>query len=424
MPAFRRPFYGWAIVAVAFLALVAGTAAGPSAFSVFVQPMATDLGWHRSVLSAGLSLGTLVGAAVAPLVGSLVDRFGARTMLALAGLGLGVALLGLAAATTPLAFYAAYGLARAIDMSLITVGATTAVSNWFVRRRGRAMGLALLGSSVGLAIVAPLAQWIISTADWRLAWAVLGVGSTLVLTPAAWLIVRRRPEDYGLHPDGDAAPAVESRPPAARGPSAVDGASWTLRAAVRTPAFWILVAATTAAFAAAAGISTHQVALLTDNGLPAATAASMVSVQAIAWMAGNVVWGFSAERLPASRALGLTFLLGAGAAGLVVAADSLPLALAYAVGYGLALAGLETVESIVWADYFGRASLGAIRGFTRPFLLGGNAAGTFAAGLVYDLVGNYAPIFLAFALLLGLSAGLMVVLPGPRAAAADQAVGG
>lgn len=416
----QRPFYGWAVVGVAFLALVAGTAAGPSAFSVFVKPMTDDLGWDRAVLSGGLSLGTLVGGLVAPALGPLIDRFGTRLMLSAAGVGMGGALLALALTSSPLSFYLAYGVARAVDMSLINVGATTAVANWFVRQRGRALGLALLGSSVGLAAMVPVSQWIIETAGWRTAWAVLGAGCALILTPAAWLIVRRRPEDLGLQPDGERAPSPDGqpRPAPARAP-----ADWTLRAALRARAYWLLVAVTTIGLAAAGGMSTHQVALLVDNGLPAAVAAGAVSVQALAWMAGNLLWGFAVERVAARAALALIYLLAAGAAALVVVAQTPALALLYGVGYGLAVAGLETVEAVVWADYFGRASLGAIRGFTRPFLLGGNAAGTFAAGLVYDRAGSYGPAFIGFALLLALGAGIVLRLPRAEAAQSRGAGG-
>lgn len=397
-----RLFYGWVIAGVGWLAVLAGTPMGPTAFSVFIQPMSDDLGWSRTTISGALSLGTLAGAAAAPLAGVLVDRYGARAMLTLAGLGLGVSMLGIAVSASPIVFYLAYGLGRMIDMGVILVATTAALASWFVRRRGRAIGLAMMGGSVGLVVLVPVAQAIIERHGWRAAWLVFAAAVTCTLAPAAALAVRRRPENVGL-PVSPSLPALSAE------------AHWTLRRALGTASFWLLTGATSLGLLAFAGVSTHQIPALVERGLSPATAAWVVSLHAAAWAVGNLAWGFVSERLPVRYSLALVYCLGVGAVLLLREARSVEIAVAYALVYGLMVGGLETVESVIWADYFGRSSLGAIRGFSRPFLLAGNALGTLLAGLAYDLTGGYGVALAVFAALLAVSAGLMLLARPPSA---------
>ena len=183
---------GWHVVAVGFLAMVAGTPVGPAGFAIFLLPMSDDLGWGRDLLGGGVAAGTLAGALVAPWVGRMVDRHGARAMLTLGGLGLGASYIGLSLVppSAPWLFYLAYGLGRLIDMAVILLGATVAVSAWFSEQRGRAIGLVLSGNPIGVLLLVPLVQLVILESGWRPAWLVLGLTSWLVLVPAAWLLVR------------------------------------------------------------------------------------------------------------------------------------------------------------------------------------------------------------------------------------------
>ena len=407
-----RPFfYGWVIVGVGTLAMFAATLTGGAGFSVFIQPMATDLGWNRSVLAGALSAGTVVGAIVAPLFGRLIDAYGARLALTLCGLGIAATLAGVSGLQTEVQFFVLYGLARAIDMGALNIAVTTAVANWFVRRRGRALGIAMTGNALGVMLLVPLAQWLIEGPGWRTAWLVVGVGSGLALAVAAGLFLRRRPEDLGLRPDGDTAVAGESA-----GRSLGDGeTAWTASMAVRSRAFWLLVAASAATHLAVSGLTTHQVAVLIEQGISPLAAAGGVSLYGFAWTVGSLVWGFVIERLAARRALALAGLLVAGCAvGILWIREPLWV-VPYALVYGLANGAKEALDAVVWADYFGRHSVGAIRGLSRPVVVGSSALGAFGGGLGYDLAGSYAPAVLAlgFIALLGAAAALAARPPRP-----------
>jgi MFS family permease len=426
-------FHGWWVVLVAVVAMFAATLTGGSGFSVFVLPISNDLGWDRRTIAGALSLGTILGALAAPYFGRLVDLYGARVMLTATGLGLGVTLLPIAWVQLPVFFYLFFGSARLIDMGILNTAATTAVANWFIRLRGRALGLTVAGNAIGVAIMTPLAQWIIEGWGWRVAWFLLALASAAILTPLAWWLVRRRPEDLGLRPDGD--PALIPSPPvpgavpslpasagngprrgARRAPAQDEGADlgpdWSLDRALRTATFWLLVTSSSLGMFSIAGLNFHQVPTLIDNGLDASTVAWLVSLFALGWAFGCVLWGLVVEHVPSRYALALVQLLAGACMLAVTHIRDVPTAILYAAAYGLMSGGKETLDAVVWADYFGRRSLGAIRGFSRPLIVGANAGGGFVAGWAYDSLGSYAAIFTVFGFL-AVFGGLLVLAAKP-----------
>lgn len=414
-------FYGWVIVSVGVTAMFAATFTGGAGFSVFLKPMAEDLGWPRALLAGGLSVGTLTGALLAPFFGALADRIGARVVLTLCGLGIAASLGVVSFATEPLTFLAAFGFSRAIDMGALNVAVSTSVSNWFVRQRGRALGIAMAGNAIGVVILVPVAQQIIMTAGWRTAWLVLGGGTGLLLAVLAAIFLRHRPEDMGLQPDGAlliADGATQSSVEAAE--------DWTVRQAVHARGFWLLVTANAFGQAAISGLTIHQAALLQSNGISASVAAIAVSFYGLTWAAGSIGWGRLAERVPSNLALAFSFSLVAVCAVAVPHVRLDAVALIFALTYGLANGGKEALDALVWADYFGRRSVGGIRGLSRPFVIGASASGPVLGGLGYDVFGSYSTVVLVFAALAAIGAAAAwtarrPVLPDDRPSIATEA---
>lgn len=407
-----RVFHGWWVVLVSVLAMFAATLTGGSGFSVFVLPISAELGWDRKTIAGALSVGTILGALAAPYAGRLVDRYGARVMLTATGLGLAITLVPLAWVQTPLMFYLGYSSARLIDMGVLNTAATTAVANWFVRRRGRALGLTMAGNAIGIALLVPLAQQIISGWGWRTAWFVLALGVTALLTPLAWWLVRRRPEDLGLRPDGDLAlPTGPASAAAGRAATPLQ-ADWALGAAVRSPAFWLLTLSGSLSMFAIAGMSIHLVPLLIDNGLDTAVVAWLVSLYGLCMTSGCLTWGLVTERIPSRYALALAYLLAGGSMLALNRVNAVGPAMFFIAVYGLVNGGKETLDAVVWADYFGRRSLGAIRGSSRPLIVGAYSGGGFVAGWAYDSFGSYAGVITVFGLL-AIGGGLLVALARP-----------
>jgi MFS family permease len=413
----RLPFfYGWIVVVVATFAMFAATLTGGAGFSVFIAPMSRDLGWSRSTLVGALTIGTIVGALLAPFAGRLIDAYGARLALTLCGAGIALTLTAVANVTTELTFLLAYGAARAIDMGALNLAVTTAVANWFVRMRGRALGIATAGNALGVMLLVPLIQWMIDGPGWRLAWLVVGAGSGAMLAVASAILLRRRPEDLGLRPDGD----TERTVTADAAPVVPVEVEWTAGRAARSPAFWLLVTATCASQFAGTGLTTHQTALLAENGLDPMTVAAAIGLYGFIWTASTMTWGFLVERVSARVVLGLVSVLVAGCCIGALLVRAPWMLLVYVAAYGLIGGARDALDATVWADFFGRRAVGAIRGLSRPFVVGSGALGGFAGAVGYDLSGNYTTTMLTFAAisLTGLVASVAAVPPRDRATAA------
>ena len=417
----RTPFfYGWVILSTAASTQVVRNATASLTIAVFIFPLSEELGWSRTLIAGAASFGGLAASFVSPGVGWLVDRYGARLVLTASILILGLSTISLAWATIPVAFYLAYGVGRVIFSSPISIGSPVVVSRWFVRMRGRATGILFGSHSIGLVAFPLIASVIIGTSGWREAWIVLGLlVLAIALLPTALLIVQQ-PEDVGLSPDGDP-PIAESeiREAAEAGQSAASAAPpeepvWTLREAMRTPALWMFATATGMVFLVQAGVNTHLAAYLRDQGLSAAFAGFGISLNAAFLGLGNIFWGWITEKLQPRYALAGVAIFVGGSSAVFIIADSTPEILVYSVLFGFGVGGLLSVPPVGYADYYGRRSLGVIRGVTEPLTTFGQAIGAIVAGIVFDYTGSYQLAFTAFAIMGGLATVLVLFARPPR----------
>ena len=409
--AHRLPFYyGWVVLYSAATTQVVRNSAASLTIAVFMIPLADDLGWSRTLIAGAASVGGLVASGVSPLVGWLVDRYGARQVLAASVFIMGLSTIALAWATVPVAFYIAYGISRVIFASPVPIGASVVVSRWFVRMRGRTNGILFASHSIGLIAFPLIASAVIASRGWQDAWIVLGALVWIIaLVPVTFLIVQR-PEDLGLRPDGDAEPSATDT----AGAPAPEEPAWTLKEAMRTPALWLLAAGVGTLFLVQAGINTHMAALLRDQGLSLFLSGVGLSLNAAFMGAGSLAWGWIAERLPARYVLAGVSVAVAVPALLFLTADTTAKALAIASLFGFGVGGMLSVPPVAYADYYGRRSLGAIRGVTEPFTSLEQAVGAVASGIVYDLTGSYAIALIAFAILGGVTAVVILFARPPR----------
>ena len=409
--AHRLPFYyGWVVLYSAATTQVVRNSAASLTIAVFMIPLSDDLGWSRTLIAGAASVGGLVASGVSPLVGWLVDRYGARQVLAASVFIMGLSTIALAWATVPVAFYIAYGISRVIFASPVPIGASVVVSRWFVRMRGRTNGILFASHSIGLIAFPLIASAVIASRGWQDAWIVLGALVWIIaLVPVTFLIVQR-PEDLGLRPDGDAEPSATDT----AGAPAPEEPAWTLKEAMRTPALWLLAAGVGTLFLVQAGINTHMAALLRDQGLSLFLSGVGLSLNAAFMGAGSLAWGWIAERLPARYVLAGVSVAVAVPALLFLTADTTAKALAIASLFGFGVGGMLSVPPVAYADYYGRRSLGAIRGVTEPFTSLEQAVGAVASGIVYDLTGSYAIALITFAILGGVTAVVILFAKPPR----------
>jgi MFS family permease len=394
----RLPFfYGWVVVAVAFVTMALGVNAR-TAFSLLFPPILDEFGWERGVIAGAFSFGFLVSAVLSPSLGRLMDRRGPRLVMEL---GVGLVALGLLLAPLirqPWHLYATLGvLVGGGSVCLAYTGQALYLPNWFVRRRGLAMSLAYSGVGVGSIVIMPWLQAVIGGSGWRSACWTLGLLVLGLLAPLN-LLLRHRPQDLGLAPDGDA-PTAGGR---ATSPvsNVVDHAwaaiDWTLGRAVRTTRFWWLMLGYGTGLFAWYAVQVHQTTYLVEVGFGAADAAWALGFVSLVGIPGQIALGHISDRI------GREWVWMVGSVGFAVCYAALlglahaptPALLAVMVGaQGLLGYGYTSVIGAIAAEIFQGRHYGTIFGTLMLAAIGGGAAGPWVTGALHDATGSYAPAF-------------------------------
>ena len=413
----RLPFfYGWIVVAVAFVTMGLGVNAR-TAFSLLFPPILDEFGWERGVTAGAFSFGFLVSAILSPSLGRLMDRRGPRFVMEM-----GVALVGAGLLLAPLMqrpwhLYATLGLlVGGGSVCLSYTGQSLYLPSWFVRRRGLAMSLAFAGVGVGSIVLLPAVQTIIGRAGWRTACVAMGLLVLTVLAPLN-LLVKRRPEDLGLAPDGDqAAHGGASGPPSNVIDAAWVAIDWTLALAMRTTRFWWIALGFFGGLFAWYAVQVHQTQYLVEVGFSPAHAAWALGFVSLAGIPGQIVLGHVSDRI------GREWVWTVGSLGFMLCYLALLLlrelptpALLYVMvlTQGMLGYGLTSVIGAIPAEIFQGRHYGVIFGTLMLAAIGGGAAGPWVAGALYDATGSYTP---AFWLAIGASAlsAVAIWLAAPR----------
>ena len=411
-------FYGWYIVGVGFLANVASSFALASTLSIFLKPLTTELGISRGVFSLLRSGEGIIGACLAPLVGTLVDRYGGRWLMAIGAIVVGVGYFFLGHVDS-------FNQFAAIRLTLVSCGdavmgymvVNVVIAQWFVRRRGRALAFTSMGVGFAKVCMPVVAAWLLLTLGWRQTWTVFGVLTIALLVLPALFVIRRRPEDMNLYPDGDAVPVNSSAAKKSGGdrfPTNDLDAVWTRSEAVHTSAFWLLVVTFGISSMGVTGLNLHVFSYVTDIGHSPVVAATVMSVIASMQLASPLAWGLLAERINPCIAAMLRFVIQGIGLALAISTASIFCLYAGFFLYGIGLGGNMVLPDILWANYFGRRSLGKVRGMGLLISQILAAAGPPFFGFLFDATGSYGLSFALFGAALMTSAGLSLMLKPPR----------
>ena len=360
------------------------------AFGAFAVPMTTELGWSRSAYLGAMTIRSVLSGLMAPLLGPWQDlRRGPQLILLVSAVTLGLAILGLSAVTELWQLYVLYGVLGSFSV----IGANdmlsgTVVPKWFVRRRGLALSLATSGTAMGALLAPAVVAILLSFTTWQNGWLVLGL-FTLVVLGALSFLIRTRPEDMGLLPDGAAAPppplsgqAAAPRPP--------EEAAFTRSEAMRSPAFWLIVVAWSLSSIGLGGFQIQWLPYFSDLGFSRQDAAFAATAYGLGSVSGRFLWGVFTPRFSVRHLLTAQSLLTAFSVVLfiVVIVDVPTLVLASGF-HGLMIGGFFLLRPLNLANYFGRQNLGAVSGAVRPFVTVANAFGPVCIGAFYDLFGTY-----------------------------------
>ena len=414
-------YYGWIVVAASSTVVFARMAPAITTLTVLIFPISQQLGWSRTLIAGSVSAGAIASLVLSPVVGWLIDRFGARPVLVVSVLALGVAMISLAWATIPLTFYIAFAAGRVVFHTSAPIGSSTVAARWFVRKRGRAIGVIFLIGAVGGIVYTMVASLVVESYGLKTTWIVIGLMVLAISVAPSLLLVAERPEDIGLLPDGDESEVTpgknETSIPDPVGVKETplpeeDDDSWLLGEAVRSGTFWLLVFMGFTCYFVHTSIGVHMGAYFRDIGLGATSAALAVSLSWSVSAIGSLVWGWITDRVQVRHAYCWMFLVQAvSTLYLMLAGGTIGVFLASAL-FGVVSAGSNVVPSVIYANYFGRLSLGKIRGLGEVGVLLGQATGPVIAGILFSRQGGYDTIFLVF-VVLALTCSLLVLKAKP-----------
>lgn len=410
----RRLFYGWIMLAIGFLGLL-GTGPGQSyTIGLFFEPLIRELHLSSTMLSAVYGVGTAVAALGLSYTGRLIDRHGPRRLLWVLSFLLGGVCLLFPLASTVVGLFFGFTAVRFLGQGSLTLAATNLVSQWFSRRRGFALSVTSLGFAVGLAAYPAAVQRLINTQGWREAWIWLGAWVWVMMLPAVLLLVVDRPDDVGLHPDGDtpgtADPAGKA---AAQARSREPEVSWTPHEAMHTATYWIMAVALAVPSAMITGMYVYHVSYFRSQGLTAQLAADMFSLTSVAMVVAMLLFGQILDRAPTRLVVGGGIALNGVAMVAMYFVQDTVTAVVYALLLGASSGAMMTNANYVWPRYYGRKYLGGVQGPAYTITIIGASLGALPFGIAYDMLGGYRQA-VAMLTLLPLVFGVVVMfLPPP-----------
>jgi MFS family permease len=410
----RRPrvYYGWACVAAAALAMVATLPGRTMGLGLVTEPLLRDLGLSRTAYG-NINLGaTLLGAGFGLGAGRLLDRTGARGVLAGLALLLGIVVLSMTRVRGAGGLFAAVTLTRGLGQSALSAASIALVGKWFDRRVGYAMAVYSILLSIGFMIAIPSLEAAIRHMGWRAAWSGMGLVLACAVAPLLWAIVRNGPESVGLTVDG-----ADNTPELAEAP--VGGS--TLAEALATPAFWALALGGFVFNAAYSGITLFNESILAERGFRASPAGPLIVIVFTA-LAANFLAGWMASWWSVTKLMGVAMCLLAGSLGVLPLVRTAAQIYLYAAAMGVSAGVVTVVFFACWSKLYGRRHLGRIQGAAQALTVLASAAGPACLAACYERTGSYAGVFYGCAVLaaaLGVVCIIVPERPRPRPAGFD-----
>jgi nitrate/nitrite transporter NarK len=387
----RRIFFGWYMVAASIVTNTIFSAAYFQGFGVLILPIERTFGWDRWVISAAMSLRQLESGIVSPAVGFLLDRFSARKLIFWSAVISGVGFIGLGFTTGIVTFFLCFvvislgasGVSHAVTWPVI-------ISRWFRRNRGLATGLAVTGPIFGSPLVILNTQ-IEETYGWRVV--LFGYGALILVgVTLLSMLVRDRPEPYGLRPDGDALEEGASTERPSGSSLRRTDAGLTLRAVFRTKEFWLFTSYLSGTFAVNSAVQGHMIPYFQqDIGLTAAWAAVVMSFVFILSGIGRIGGGYLLDRMDYRLVLAVVAaMMGIALLYLqVVAVRTVWATLPFALMFGVSFGCLVPMRGAVGSIMFGTRTIGGILGLLQGGPIAAGVIGPLVMGLIFDLHGNY-----------------------------------
>ena len=412
----RTLYYGWIIVGIAFLSMVFWFGIR-SVFSVFYAELLEEFAWSRGGAAGVQATALITYTIMAPVIGTLIDRFGPRRVIVPGIIILSLGLFLCSLIQTLAQFYLFFGVIAAIGLTSIAIVSYSAIlSHWFERKRGLASGIALSGMGMGTFLLVPMTQYFITLSGWRLTFVIIAGLSLAVLLIINGIFLRHKPQELGLYPDGMSGNEWAEYRKRSMEQSGWSNRDWTLTEAMRTDRFWYLLIFFFLTIFIIYAVLTHHVRFLIDQGIDAATAAFVFSIIGISSGISRIFWGWLSDHIGRE----ITFTLGAFCMILgtlcMMALDmavNAQLLYAFALLFGIGWGVNAPIFMSSAADLFQGKSFGLIYGIMEGVLGIGAALGAWFPGFVFDRTESYQ---WAFGIAIGTTvlACLFIWLAAPR----------
>ncbi|MEW6665199.1 MAG: MFS transporter [Thermodesulfobacteriota bacterium] len=389
-------FYGWWIALGGMAVLILSSGIAFYGHALILDPLVTEFGWSKGTVSSAVTLLFFVSALTGSILGGFLDRYGPSLVLVLGALctGAGFALLG-----SIHHLWQLYGLYVVLAVGHSCSGVvpiSTMIANWFIRKRGLAMSVAMSGLSLGGAVVVPAASFLLQQMGLRAALPWLGFAFAAVVIPIALLVVKSRPAGMGLFPDGEPSPSPVSKGPQVNRAISSQMISWTRMEAMATKTFWLVAFSFFLVLCGQITFMIHEISFLNPL-LGTAGAAMAVSLTSVASFCGRFLVGSFVDRADKRRVTAVCFLLQ-GAAVFTAAHATQPLILYLCVIlFGLTMGNIVMMQPLIVGEFFGMVSFGRVSGLMMLFTSSGSALGPMIGGLLFDLTLGYRVSFTTFA---------------------------
>jgi sugar phosphate permease len=404
----RKLFYGWRIVAAGFVLLFLFAGAGFYSFSIFIKPLEDEFGWPRASIALTMSIYFIIGGCAGPLVGKLIQAFEEKRIMLVSAVGAGACYILVSLTRSLGYFYAGYAFLALMSCGMGVLPISSLLAKWFDKRRGTATGLAMVGISAGGLILAPVMGKITVYMGWQFSYIFIGLLVWILAIPIVVFVIKGHPSQLGLNPDGA---AVNINPHGQNSPHTASeiltGANhdWTVAEMIRSRAFWWIMISFFMAPLAQMGVLQHQVPIIVDKGMSQATAAAALGLIAGIGGLGKVSFGRISEMLPFKWAIVICFGLQAFAVFMLLYFQAPAVVWIYVVIFGFAMGGLVVLMPLTVGHFFGLGGFGLILGCILMAQALGGALGTYSAGLIYDMFGDYQLAFYCF-----ISAYIMAII--------------
>ncbi|WP_353892233.1 MFS transporter [Proteinivorax hydrogeniformans] len=412
-------FYGWIIVVVGIFGVFFSGPGQTYSVSVFIESYIEEFSWSRSYVSSLYSIGTLCAGLLISFVGKLLDVKGHRRVMPVIISLFAIACFWMVFVSAPWMLLLGFFSVRLLGQGSMTLMSSTLIPQWFYKHRGKALSLMAIGAVSSSFILPPLNTWIIQNIGWQVGWLVWGTLLLVIMLPIAIIFVKNRPEDIGEAPDGHNQNLDLTK---ADVKLANNETSWTLKEAMKTRAFWLLLFCVTVPAALNTGLTFHLASIMDYLGFSGDNApmlaASVLSIYAVSQFVNNFIAGVVGDKYKDNLIMAFTFV----GFFLIVAMfltvkyfnlTSTIMVVILGVIWGGVNGYFAITNNMIWPNYFGRRHLGSIKGFTMTGMVIGSAAGPLPFGFAYDIFGGYTEILIITAVFPALAILASAISPKP-----------